>query len=347
MFYRKLNIKQNFATNINVSGIIDYIKKNPIKVKITSLICIVLLTLIVIGASIYHNSDSYKIKKASKLIASGQYLEGLNKIYDVYTPQAIVIKNFVEVENKKQNFVDVIDSGSIEDAFVAYDEFEITINEFEERNEVYFLPDDLRKNYDCYRIAFDYIGEYTEASEDSPNEMVQALYDVQCVMMNEVYKNNSSKGGETFTINELQSRVNTTKSALGILGEYDFSIVKINDSKVELYCHTDDSCSNEEGNSVIWTSSFFYDTINTMISECEYEVTSNLIYINRLSKKFKSDADLYKNQPTDDYSSYVGENLENIRDYGSISNNRETILKILRKDMLYYLIVGTSADQNN
>ncbi len=342
---KETSINESFMTANNLSNIIGYVKANSKRVKIIGLICLVLVASIIIGVIIHQNSDSYKIKKASELIAAGQYSEGVNKIYDVYTPQAIVIKNFVEVENAKQAFVNSIENGSIADAWEEYDEFKITMNEFDEENEVYYLPDNLRKNYDCYRTAFDYIAEYTEISEDSPNEMVQALYNVQSVMMNEVDKNNSSKGGETFTLNELQSRVNTSKSALQILNGYDFSSLEVDDSNVELYCHTATSYSDEGEKAVIWTSSFLSETINSLISECEYEIESSQESIDESSEEFEMDDDLYKTHPIDDYSSYVGANLESIKDYGNISRNRETILKTLRKDMLYFLIVGSSANQ--
>lgn len=337
-------IKKELMDADNSDNSPSHIKFNSKKIKIICLITLVFVVSIIIGLTIYLNSDSYKIKIASKLIVSGQYSDGVNKINNIYTPQAMATKNFVKVENARQTFVKSIENDSISDAWATYDKFKTTLNKFDEENEIYYLTDSLKKNYDCYRTAFDYIAEYTEISEDSSNEMVQALYDIQEVMMNEVDKNKSSRGGKSFTLNKLQSRVNTSKYALQILEDYDFSCIEVSDSNVKLYCHTDTSYSNGEEKAVVFTSKVLSETVDSLINECESEIESSQYSIKTASEKFQMDEDLYLTNTIDDYSSYVGVNLENISDYGNIASNRETILKTLRKDMLYFLIVGSTAD---
>lgn len=343
----KTNTNEGFIADNNLSNISGRIKANSKKVKIIGLICFVLVVSIIIGVIVYYNSDSYKIKKASELIVAGQYAEGVNKIYDVYTPQAIVIKNFVEVENAKQIFVNTVENNSIADACKAYDEFKTIINEFDEENEIYYLPDNIRKNYDCYRAAFDFIAERTEISENSPNEMIQALYDVQNVMMNEVDKNNSSKDENTFTLDELQYRVDISRSALQILNDYDFSDIEVDHPNAKRYCNTSTFYSSKGEKTIIHTSNSLSEMIDSLIYACEFQIDSSQEFIDETSQEFEMDADLYKNHPIEDYSSYIGANLENVRDYENINNNVNIILKTLRKDMLYFLIVGSRANQDN
>ena len=123
----------------------------------------------------------------------------------------------------------------------------------------------------------------------------------------------------------------------------DFTYIEIEDSNVLAYCHTT-NCEDTDGNDmkVIYLSYYLQGTLNTLIKECEEEISSSQSRINSSAEEFDMDDELYKTSPISGYSSYVGDNLLEIDDYNDIGNNEAIMLNLFRRDILYYLIEGES-----
>lgn len=326
----------NYGIN-NSTGILKS-KLSSKKQKMILGIVLAAVILLSITVAVYLNSDSYKIKSAVKLIEAGECSEGMSKVYDVYTPQAEAVKRFVNVENAKQAFLFSLNDEDLESAFSAYQDFSDAVSNF---NKADMLPGSLHKLYNRYKAAFDYTTEYTYATVLELNVLYSKFYDLQLVMMNEVEANNSSKY-DTFTLNDMQERVDCSKDALQALREYDFSCIEVTDFNAKLYCITDKA--EEDGKSFIHTSTYLSEMIETLESECESEIESSQSHIDYSSEKFKMDDDLYRTNPEKDYESFVGANLKNISCFSDIDDNCVTILELLRRDMLYYLISGLAVN---
>lgn len=320
------------------------------KRKIAVFTVAVVLISIFIGVMVYRNSDSYKIKKATEMIVLGNYSDGLNFIYDVYTPEATIIKNFVEVEIAKTNFVNIAaTNGDREDAYAAYNEFASALNTFENENSSYILPAELVSDYNCYRTAFDFIDDFIYDAKTGYGEIGAALYGVQNIMMNKVERNDTSKYGESFTISTMKTRVDSTYDSLDVLEKYGYlEWVEIKDTEVLLYCKTKTVLDSDGTNiTVVPTSKELYDIVKTLYNECYSEVYSEQLFINEILEDKEEDAELYMTSPDPDYTSYVGSSLNRISEVSDIRENRTIILNILETDMLYYMITGNTTTADN
>ena len=65
-----------------------------------SVICIA----IGIGCAVYFNSNSYKIEKATEYILCGQYSEAVDKLSNVYVPQADILRAYIDILQYKDDF---------------------------------------------------------------------------------------------------------------------------------------------------------------------------------------------------------------------------------------------------
>lgn len=305
------------------------------KKKLLVLIIAILALSVGIGVLIYHNSDTYKIKKSSELIIMGNYFEAANKIQDVYTPQAKAIKDFINIEIAKDSFVDsVVDETS--NTSETYSEFYNKLNEFSSSEEYHYLTEELSNHYNCYRYAFDCVLNYT-SYEDS--DIPQALYNVQEVMMNEVSRNKTSKNNGNFTLSELQERVNRSKSALEKLKAANLTDIKITDVNITTYCNMRKSV--DDVGYRVCLSQYLCDILETLIINCESEIESSQELIDDCLEKWDMDDTLYTINPDPNYSSFVGDDLESIKSSDDILTNRTTIVNLLQRDMLYYLVTGS------
>lgn len=309
----------------------------PKTILIACFVCLALIVSIIAGLLIYMNSDSVRIEKASKLIAGGHYVQGVEVINDVYMPQAVAIKNFAEVEEAKQAFGKIFNTGSYSDKLKAYENFRTTLTEFCQKNDVQYLPDNLRENYDCYKTACDYIDEFTGYYNDLPNVLVDALWDVQYVMLNQVDMNKSAESQGYFTLSDLQWRVDMSSQALEVLREYDFSKLAIDDPDVKQYCHIS---VDSEGKAYIALSEYdSEDMISDLMSYCKWEIEYSQSAIDELAEDHEMDTKLYRaKNAEEDYSSYVGDALNRIQEDADIGENVGIILETLRMDMLFRLL---------
>ncbi len=294
-------------------------KSDLLKIIIPVAAAITIVLAVIIGVIAHYNSDDYKIKKASELIAAGSYSEGINLIQDIYTPQATTIKAFVNVEYAKQTFINSASSKNFEKYKSAYYDFYNEISSFEEENEIFYLPDNLRESYDQCRNALDFGNDYIEV-----DMLYENLRDAQMVMLNEVQRKHSSKDGNTFTLKTLQERIDTSKKALSELNDYDFSYIVVND------------------NNVVYLRDSLIETITSMISLCEYEIKSSQEHINDSLEKFDPDDKLYMTYPNPNYTSYVGEELQQIDSEDDMYTNANIIAHMIKMDITYYLLVGST-----
>ncbi|MBQ8164236.1 MAG: zinc ribbon domain-containing protein [Clostridia bacterium] len=344
-----------------LSGEFENIDNNKSKVdnKLVKRIVIFVVVVAVIACipvicnKIYESTDSYKIKEASELIYNGNCSSGIEKISDIYTPQAIAIKNFAEVENSRRSFFDFYYK-NFEDftgSCKAYALFEKKLDEFDESTDYNYLPENLLQRYKNYRTAFDFIS-------DSTAEVYADLHDIQLVMLNEVARNNSSKGGSTFKLSELQANIDKSKAASERLEEF-FNVspvdhhkdiewaeplfmvfadatVDVNDYNVEAYCEVSQATTNS-GESYSYIS-VGYDLINELICNCRDEMVTSQKMIDKSLKEFDLDDDLYMVSPEENYSSFISNDLNNIKDKNDIMENRDKIVGYLEITMLGSLV---------
>ena len=73
----------------------SFAEKVSLKTRISIIVVLSVIFAIMFGVIIYTNTDSFKINSASDLVVQGKYSEALNKISNVYTPQAETIKKFI------------------------------------------------------------------------------------------------------------------------------------------------------------------------------------------------------------------------------------------------------------
>ncbi|MBQ8028601.1 MAG: hypothetical protein IJ262_04245 [Clostridia bacterium] len=307
----------------------------------------VIFLVVILGVSVFVlNSDSYKINKSVDLFCDGEYNKALMKIQDVYTPQAQSIVSFVDVQRSVDDFLVSALNDDIEISEEKYTHLYSVINNFDEKEHLFYLPEELKEKYYCYRYAINFTSKSLNNSQAQTNKLSQAFYNVQLVMMNEVTQKRSSKD-ETFTFNLLQARVNSSKNALKELEKYSFPIVEVDDSNVILYCKTS-SGENDSGNgkNFIFISDELNRILETLYEKCSAEVISSQENIDKNLKKHAGDARVYITKPNYSYASYVGPKLKPIVYTTDITTNEITLMDYLERDYMYYLITGKTIDQN-
>ena len=326
-----------------VNNAVSYSEKNNKSGLKYSVIAIsVLAGLIVIFAAaalLYCNSDSYKTKIATQFIQEEQYDKALERLSDVYTAQSKAIKSFIEVEYAKKDFLQFATKGDdeIEKADNAYFDFRDELSDFSDTKEYYNLPDPLRIEYDTYSAAFGFIDDYFDYNKSE--SLYSLLYDAQLVFLNNVDRKHSSKDGNNFKLKDLQSRIYTSQAALYDLEKIDFGKIEIGNEKAKTYCNT---TVDEFGDYYISVGYWLLALYENFLTSCKSEIEYGQDIIDEGKKEFDDDADLYLVHPDFSYESYVCNGLESISDTDDIDDNASRIVKLLRRDILYYLIKGSS-----
>ena len=73
---------------------------------------------------------------------------------------------------------------------------------------------------------------------------------------------------------------------------------------------------------------------------CKDGIAESQSHIDEALEKFEADSNLYKNEPRDSYSMDMGSKFESVDSYDDIERNTDYLHRVLRADMLYYLIHG-------
>lgn len=250
--------------------------------KIGIFITIAVILVIVVGVvwvAIYKNSDGYKIKQATDLIASSSEYkidDGLELIADIYTPQALAIKEFADVEMAKIDFQNNFQNNR---ASEKYNELKQKFNDFVGTGNAELLKGELKENFDCYRVAFKYASTYTDTS----TEMAEALYNVQLIKLNDADINS----GDWFTLNDLQNRIDDSLFAIGVLNDYDGYHIRIDNPEVLSCCWVSTYIEGDEpGKFDEPVISLDSDPIGYLISECEEAVKESQSFVSEYSEKY-------------------------------------------------------------
>lgn len=333
-------------------------RKNYLGLKITSIIIVAVIAVVSTTSYIenkrheqYINSDEYKLEQAIPMLVSGDTAGGLEMIRDVYTPQAVIIKEYYDqVEFAKDNFVTAVDSG---DLAAARNQYEIFAESFENfkatsKSDIYYLPDEIKAKYECIDNAFRYVNNNIAA--DAPNriDLLSAVYDAQVVMLNEVDEKRSSKDGLNFSTSTHRSRIETSKPALEILKKYNLSSYhtdfKVIDSLIISKCNT----KSENGSNFITLSYTLSSALYWLEDYCSDEITRSQERLDSALEKFGESSTLYLvNGPDPDFTNSIGSNLKAIGSYTEISENQSKIINMMELDVFYYLITGSSPSWNN
>ncbi len=302
-----------------------------------------------IGTVIYRSTDGYKVKEAASLVEEGDYYSADEMLMGVYTFEADAIREFINIEQAKASFVEAMsgaDAASYnpEGASDEYYSFISAVDAFEYSQFYDSLPENLMSRYNAYSAANDFVTEYVygETNDSYTTYVEECLYDyfcdVQAVMLNDVVRNDSTQFGSSFTLRELQTRVDTTNTALEKLDAYDFASIPLSGDALT-YCP---ALWATEG-STVSISTHALGIINDLIYECENEAISNKSLIDSGLESFSWDEDLYISNADPYYTSYVGEYLQNIGSEYDMQLNADDIIIILRTEILYSLVMGETA----
>lgn len=313
------NMDDTMSTKNNVE------KKGINKKKLITITIVLLLISTVITLSVlYTSTDRYKVKQASTYIVANDFDKGAELLERVYTPQAIETKAFINVEKAAYDFKEIMYEydyqyeETIEESelWESYDNFKSV---FEKYNTMYGgknLADELKEDFECYKTAFSYISDYTSIH----SEMAKALTEVQLIKLNSIDVNN----GSSFTLEELQKRIDITWLNIGVLNKYDGGHIYITDPEVISNCKI--MTHTMEGEPII-----SYNPIDSVISECEDLITTSQALVFKLSKEYGySEYIIYTTQESE-YISYNEVDAE-------IKDNVNRILNNMRVEMLYELI---------
>ncbi len=304
---------------------------NNRKFKIIGLIASIIVILIIAVAFCLHiNSSSYKIDKSVQLIQEGNYIDSIDKISNVYEPQAEVIRDYINVLQAKDDFLNCFDSTVLmtnehQDIVEKADAFKSKLYEFSDNEQVYFLPEELRKQFDyyiefCHKIDLTYSDDYQES-------IYSIYYQPQNVFLNYPTRNRSDE----YTLSDMQYNIDTSKSGVEVLKDWinnefeDFS-----NAQNKIQGLNDDICPSE--------FQCFYNSTKDLISSCEDEIESEESYIEESLKKFDIDDRLYLKNPDKTATSYVIYDVEEIADMSNTGNNATIFQNTYYVDMMAYCL---------
>ncbi len=299
-----------------------------------------------VGYLVYVNSDEYKIEQAVIYISDGNYKEGLRMISDVGTEEAETLRGFVNVLVAKDEYLEAVAECNEEQLYEisVYDDFKTAVDEFEQSYEAMYLDGSLAEEYERITGSFELVEKlYTE-------DFRYALVNAQSVQLNMVDRYRSKKGGPYFTVASFQDRIGISGDAIADLAENykicceDFEYgwyIAFDYSEVVEYCYYEERIPNEYW---IRVSASTQDMCSNILYNCEDEINYCNTKIEGWLEKFDADDELYIIEPDFDYTSYMGEYLEEIAYYSDTEDNATTVVTCLKMDALFFLICGETPD---
>ncbi len=348
------NIELNGDTE-NKNGVNAIFQDGVKKLKNKPLIIIGVIFLCVlvtgIGFLMHINSDSYKTDKAITAILAGSYKEGVLEISSVNTPEADTLRGFVDVLVAKDNFIEKVKDGNQKSNYdlSAYSELKSEVEKFENECETMYLSRGLDIEYEKISGCIDFVEE--NYSED----LRYTLVEVQTVNLNMPERYRTKKGGPYFKIETFQSRNSTSSEALvRVENNYNLPLNIVSNNVPEVYIKfkannfPDSGC----GYYPVENSTMRYVDVSShtmmlcydLISYSEQEVYNCSSKVEEWLKEFDADAELYITKSDFTYSSYMGGYLDDIDEYTDMENNASEVVKCLKMDVLYYLLVGSAPD---
>ncbi|MBE6716151.1 MAG: hypothetical protein E7573_04450 [Ruminococcaceae bacterium] len=322
-------------------------KGKKIAVAVISLVLVLLLILsgvgIVIGVSIYKNSDSYKISQAESLMEEERFEEAQDLLAGVTVPSGIGLREFINVEKSAVAFVEKMEESFPEFSEVCdvYIEFGDAIDAFAESYGNIILPEKANEKYMCYSAAFTFTADISVSSSYGET-LFDAIYDIQQVLLNPVERNKTSEYGDSFTLRKMQERVDISKEAKEVLNGYSFPEIEVNDDSVKMYCKTQ---KGSDGiTDCVYASEFFKTNFDILISSCSIEIYNEQDTIDETLEEYTYDEELYLVSPEDDYTFFISTFYLSVGSEDDIETNQSMILTVLITDVMYSLLTGNTSD---
>ncbi len=325
----------NLDDDNQVSDLLSGETQNKVLLKRIAIIISVFAVCVCVAMLVYFNSDSYKIKKSVELIINGDTVSAMKVVYDVYDPQANAIKDFILVENAKDEFVKNMENGSdlqtVNNSFLSFRE---ALYDFDSVEYKYALPQELTDLYNMYNAAVPYAENVAYGSGGGLKYSLNYIIGgVQSVFLNKPQRNQSSKGGDTFTLEQMDKNIDSTTESRIILEDSNYlSYITVDDYKVKEFCYTD--------NGKIPTGDDLYDMLFMLCLSAYSETLSEINYINDNKEKWDMDDKLYLVSPDSSITSEISSDFEPIKNSGHVNNNTDKVLNILKCDLLYYMLTG-------
>lgn len=265
----------------------------------------------------HFNSDSYKIEKATDLIIwDKNYDEALHIVRDIDGREAKAIREYITtVIEKRQNLIYGFSQTSLVESGEEVDEFLEALNAFTESKMYHYLPEQLKQQY---KSTVEYTESITEYLKDIPYYII----DAQTVLLNEPKR----KTGESFTLNEMQNNVETSKKAL-----QNLSYATYLSSGVSW-----DVCGEY--------TQYFEEKLDDLTTAINEEIESEKEFIKEsLDEGFDLSATIYltyyRENPTEDYS-YLPYPLENVYNHEDIYKNAWNLFYTVERGMYVYYIAN-------
>lgn len=302
-------------------------QKNLFPIAAAAFLAVVVLTAVLI----HINSDSYKIKKAAQLVCNYQYSGAINKLSEVYSPQAEIIRDYIDVLEARDNFLEEYSANGIEKALIDNDyayivdaaaKFRTELRAFEENENLYLLPSVLRTQFEYYIDVCDSIDKllYDEG-------LYSMCYNTQRVFLNEPIRQMEDE----FTLQELQNNINLSESGVQKLNQflnekvYDFS-----NSGQKFDTLRAEYCPDELRG--------FYELTYDLIIAGETKIEEEQKIIDQYKEEFDMDDRLHFKYTDPDYTEFVCDGLKELADESDASYNANALANTFSVNMLKYCL---------
>ncbi len=251
---------------------------------------------------IYTNSEDYKTQKAQSEILSGNYQAGLDHISGFRTPGADAVREFVELLKVRDSYAEAYNSGLLQtDKDEVNGAFAKLKEQFESFNSADRLPDKLKEKYKSFSDRF--------SAMDSVLEKLSAsdFYDAQlCVL-----SFRDRKTGGSFTLDELQSVIDTSSPAIGSIEK---NLIN-NDSFKQL--------SAESNAQAVKTINDFYGIVSAQNNQDKFDLEN-------YRKTQKDDESLKLSAIDKNYEANVGTGLTSLKEKSDAEENAYKLVSALK-----------------
>ncbi|MGN1123484.1 MAG: hypothetical protein ACI4RR_04010, partial [Eubacterium sp.] len=262
-------------------------------------------------------------------ILSGQYSEAVDKLSNVYVPQADILRAYIDILQYKEDFINSFDSTVLinsehRDILENADDFKFNLYNFKEEQSIYLLPEDLRKQFDYYYDCCKNIDSVLYKEGDS---VYNLYYYPQLVFTNRPTRNRV----DSFTLRDMQAKVDSSQEAVDSLN--DWITMGIDD-----FSNAENKFENLNSNDAPYELSYFCSYTNEFISSCKDEIETEQGKINDDLKRFDIDDSLHLKEPNSEYVSYVMFDLEDVADISDVGENATIFENTYYVDMLAYCL---------
>ena len=254
--------------------------KNQQRNKIIGIVAVLLIISIIgIIFGMHFNSDSYKISKATDYLLNGKTSNALNKISDIYTSQADVMRGYAAITDAENNFKSYCDSKTAfgvsadENDYSAVENFIDSLGMFYENyeNQMYLLPNELQEQAEYYRAVCMNLTHLSSA-EDTFSNLLK-VYDNGFIKNNILHityiRNDDFK--YYFTLNGLKENIDTTNTAYE---DWCENSLKVDDAN--------------NGGYIDFSKEIFSDFMancNSLAESCKHEADAEQEFINSESNE--------------------------------------------------------------